>query len=152
MPAPAPVYRGQGNQPFQSFKQNGIQKRGQTVPYDTNGAPPVIPPEPGALVLNINDLPLADPAKPLFEAEIPAGGIVFTGVGDFLSAGVAATAPAALRVFKNGAANGTITFTGAAGVPAFSDSNYAEDDLFGLYPPLTADATLDRLRITLGTD
>jgi hypothetical protein len=152
MPAPAPIYRGQGNQPFQSFQQDGIQKRGQTVPYDINGSPTSPPPEPGALVLNINSLAAADPAEPLYEFEVPAGGVVFTGTGDHLTAGDAATGTPALRIFKNGAANGTITFTGAAGVAAFSDSTYAEGDLFSLYPPVAADATLDRVRITLGTD
>lgn len=146
----SPVFRDQGVfAPRNPTTAYGPQDRGQSVPYETNGAPPA--PKPGALVLNISDLPIADPAKPLFEAEIPSGGVVFSGA-DFLSAGVAATGSPALRLFKNGAANGTITFTGTAGVAAFSNSNYSAGDLFGLYPPLVADATLDRLRITLGTD
>jgi hypothetical protein len=149
---PSPVYRSQGNIPFRSERQDAQLKRGQTVPYDVNGSPTAPPDEPGALVLNIANLPAATPSVPLFEFEVPAGGIVFTGVGDELSAGVAATAPSALRYFKNGVANGTLTFTGTAGVSAFSDSTYAAGDLFGLYPPTSIDATLDRLRITLGTD
>jgi hypothetical protein len=166
----APIYRGQGNQPFQAFQRDSVQKRGQTIPYDVNGAPPaaVVPDgdygeveiiggqwfidKPGALSININDLTLADPAEPLFEFEVPAGGIVFTGVGDQLSAGVAASAPSALRLFKDGVANGDITFTGAAGVPTFTDSSYNAGELFSLYPPLALDATLDRVRITLGTN
>lgn len=35
----APVYRSQGNNPFRSERQNSQLKRGQTVPYDVNGAP-----------------------------------------------------------------------------------------------------------------
>lgn len=151
MASPAPVYRGQGNNPFQSFKQDGIQKRGQTVPYDLNGSP-TIDPTPRALIVNINSLPAADPSEPLYEFEAPAGGVVFTGVGDYLTAGVAATGSPAFRLFKNGSANGTITFTGTTGTPAFSDSTYDEGDLFGLYPPSVTDATLDRVRITLGTN
>lgn len=152
MAAPAPVYRGQGNNPFQSFKQDGIQKRGQTVPYDVNGAPPPPAPDPRALIVNINSLPAADPAEPLYEFDVPAGGVVFTGVGDHLTAGVAATGSPAFRIFKNGVANGTLTFTGSSGTASFSDSTYAEGDLFSLYPPVATDATLDRVRITLGTN
>lgn len=146
-----PTFRGQGNALFKTDELKRTYARGQVVPYEVNGAPPLPPEPPGALALNINGLPSADPAEPLYEIEIPEGGFTFTGV-DFISAGVAATASTVLRYFKNGAANGTLTFTGSAGTSNFSDSTYAEGDLFGLYPPLTADATLDRLRITLGTD
>jgi hypothetical protein len=151
MAAPAPVFRSQGNSLFKTDKQDRAYARGQTVPYDVNGAPPVTPPEPGALVINIDDLPLATSSEPLFEFVVPTGGIIFSG-DDYLSAGVAATSPSALRYFKNGAANGTLTFTGTSGASSFSDSTYAAGDLFGLYPPTSIDATLDRLRITLGTD
>lgn len=37
--APAPIHRGQGNDPFRSEGQNRILARGQVVPYDINGAP-----------------------------------------------------------------------------------------------------------------
>lgn len=153
MGAPAPIYRGQGNQPFQSFRRDEVQKRGQTVPYEVNGSP-TIPDEPGAIGAFIIDLPLADPAEPLFEFLVPAGGIVFTGVGNHVSAGVAATGASSLRIRKNGSANGTISFGagGTTGTASFTDSNYAEGDLFSLYPPAVVDATLDRVRITLGTD
>jgi hypothetical protein len=148
---PAPTYRGQGNAGFRSEQQDAILKRGQTVPYDVNGAPTGGTPEAGHLIINVNDLDVADPSEPLFEFEVPTGGLEFTG-SDQISAGTAATASTALRLFKDGVANGTITFTGTSGVAAFSDSTYNAGELFGLYPPLTADATLDRLRITLGTD
>lgn len=36
---PKPIYRGQGNQPFQIARPDGPVQRGQTVPYDVNGAP-----------------------------------------------------------------------------------------------------------------
>lgn len=147
----APTYRSQGNAAFRSEKQDATLKRGQTVPYDVNGAPPAAPDEPGALSININGMVDADPSEPLFEFEAPLGGLTFSGA-DYISAGIAATAPSALRIRKNGSANGTITFTGTAGVAAFSDSTYLAGDLFGLYPPTSIDATLDQLRITLGTD
>lgn len=148
---PAPVYRSQGNQAFRSERQNQQLKRGQTVPYDVNGAPPAAPDEPGAMSINVNGMVDADPSEPLLEFEVPTGGVIFSG-DDYISAGIAATAPSALRLFKNGSTNGTITFTGTAGVAAFSDSTYLAGDLFGLYPPTSIDATLDQLRITLGTD
>jgi hypothetical protein len=34
-----PIYRGQGNQPFKTNEAVRAARRGQTVPYDTNGAP-----------------------------------------------------------------------------------------------------------------
>jgi len=88
----------------------------------------------------------------LFEFIVPAGGMIFTGTSDHFSAGVAATAPSALRIFNGVTQVGTITFTGTAGVISWSDSTFAEGDLFGLYPPTSVDPTLDRVRITLGTD
>jgi hypothetical protein len=151
MAAAIPTFRSQGNALFRKDVQDVSYKRGQIVPYEVNGSPTLPPEEPGALIININDMPLATPTEPLFEFEVPAGGMIFSG-SDQISAGVAATAPSALRLFKNGSANGTITFTGTSGTASFSDSTYAEGDLFGLYPPTSVDATLDRLRITLGTD
>jgi hypothetical protein len=107
---------------------------------------------PGWLALDVNDLlTVTDTTKPLYEFEVGDSGLVFNG-SDHITAGVAATASSALRLFKNGAANGTITFTGSSGLAAFTSGTYAAGDLFGLYPPVTLDATLDRLRITLGTD
>lgn len=146
---PAPIYRSQGNALFRTDAGREIIKRGQDVPYGANGAP--IPGEPGALIINVNDLPSATASEPLFEFEVPTGGIVFSGDNQ-ITAGIAATSSSALRLFKNGSANGTVTFTGTSGAASFSDSTYAAGDLFGLYPPASLDATLDRLRITLGTD
>jgi len=39
MPPPRPIYRGQGNQPFEIARPDGPIQRGQTSPYDVNGAP-----------------------------------------------------------------------------------------------------------------
>lgn len=143
-----PLFRGQGNTLFKTNAAVSAAKRGQTVPYDVNGSPTS---KPSSLVINLNDLPVATPTKPLFEFKTPSGGIVFNGSND-LAAGVAATAASALRYFRNGVANGTLTFTGTAGVSSFSDSTYVAGDLFSLYPPTSVDATLDRVRITLGTN
>lgn len=145
-----PLFRGQGNESFRTADPRSAAKRGQIVPYNVNGAPTVSD-EPGWLAININDMPSAAPADPLYEFEVGDGGLVFSGL-DQISAGVAATSPSVFRLFKNGAANGSITFTGSSGTASFSDSTYAAGDLFALYPPLSIDATLDRVRITLGTD
>jgi hypothetical protein len=149
--ATAPIFRGQGNALFKTDRQNSTYRRGQEVPYNVNGAP-TIPAEPGFLLIDVNDLGLASSSKPLFEVAVPPGfTIVFNG-NDAITAGVAATAATVLPIKKNGAANGNITVTGSSGTATFSDSTYAAGDLFSLYPPATPDATLDRLRIALGTD
>lgn len=152
--ATAPIFRGQGNALFKTDRQNSTYRRGQEVPYNVNGAPTPPPAEPGAISIDINGLPTATPSEPLLEFIVPAGGLVFTGAADHISAGIASAAGSDLRYFKNGAANGTIHFaaSGTTGSSSFSDSTYAEGDLFGLYPPASVDATLDRVRITLGTD
>lgn len=49
MTAPAPIFRGQGNTPFRSEERTKTLKRGQTVPYDTNGSPN------GGLASNVAD-------------------------------------------------------------------------------------------------
>jgi len=104
------------------------------------------------LMISIVDLPSADPNEPLlrwrFERNIDLTG---TGPGA-ADAGIAATSPSPLRLRKNGAANGTIDYTGTNGVINFISSNYAVGDLLELYPPTVIDATLDRLSITFETD
>jgi hypothetical protein len=150
--ATAPIFRGQGNALFKTDRQNSTYRRGQEVPYGSNGAPPPAIAEPGFLLIDINDLASAVAAEPLFEITVPPGfTIVFNG-SNAITAGVAATASTVLPLKKNGAANGDITVTGASGTATFSDSTYAAGDLFSLYPPATPDATLDRLRIALGTN
>ena len=147
---PAPIYRSQGNRLFRVDAADKIVKRGQEAPYDINGAP--VSQEAGFLAIDVNDLPTADPAEPLYEFLVPPGfTIVFNG-SNAIDAGVAATGTPSLPIKKNGAANGSIAFTGSSGTASFSDSTYAAGDLFGLYPPSSADATLDQVRITLGTD
>lgn len=149
--ATAPIFRGQGNALFKTDSMRTTYRRGQEVPYNVNGAP-TVPAEPGFLLIDINGLASADPAEPLFELTVPPGfTIVFNG-SDAITAGDAAAAPTTLPYKKNGSANGSIVVTGATGVSTFSDSTYTTGDLFSLYPPAAPDATLDRLRIALGTD
>lgn len=102
----------------------------------------------GFLPISIVDLPLADPTEPLLRLRLTDGITFIDGVAD---AEIAAAAPSALRLFKNSIANGTITITGTAGVVAITNLVYAPGDLFELYPPVTIDATLDRVSITLRT-
>jgi hypothetical protein len=63
-----------------------------------------------------------------------------------------AASPCDLLFKKNGAANGTIAYTGTGGVISFTDPSYLDGDLFELYPPVTIDPTLDGLSITFETD
>lgn len=146
MPAPAPTFRGQTTELFRTDTRDKAYKRGQTVPYGTNGAPPAS--EPGYLAISINDLPLADAAEPLFEVLVMLEPIVFTG-NEAISAGIAASAPTAFPIYKNGLANGDVTITGASGVLTLSDSSYGVGDLFAIYPPVSPDATLDQVRMSL---
>ena len=121
------------------------------VPGDINAALGYTPGPPtanGYMPISIVDLPLADPAEPLIRM-ILTGGMTF--VDGVASAAIAATASSALRIRKNGAANGTITFTGTTGVVSITNLVYAAGDLFELYPPTSIDTTLDRVSITLRT-
>lgn len=106
----------------------------------------------GKLTLHIRDLPLADPNRPLLRWIIKDGlNLTGSGAGE-ASAGIAATAPSGLRWRKNGAANGTTTFTGTSGVNSITTPQYGDGDLLELYPPATIDTTLDDVSITLQTD
>jgi hypothetical protein len=145
---PSPIARSQGNILFRSEPQDRVLKRGQNVPYDVNGSPTSPPADPTYLAISIIDLPLADPADPLFELLVMLDTITFTG-NESISAGVAASAPTVFPILKNGAANGDVTITGGSGVIALSDSSYAPGDLFSIYPPAVPDATLDLVRISL---
>jgi len=103
------------------------------------------------LLISIIDLPLADPAEPLLRWRLTRA-IDFTGSGPGTAdAEVGAASPSDLRLVKNGSANGTIAFTGTGGVISFTNSSYADGDLFELYPPSSLDPTLDRLSITFET-
>lgn len=145
MPAPAPIYRGQGNVPFRSEERTHTLKRGQTSPYDINGAPPAAPtPDPGSLNLWIVDLPLADALVPLWRAEF-TDEYIFANTGA-VDAKVAATGSPTLPLFKDGLANGSVS---AAGVISFSDSTYPVGSVFEIYPPATPDATWDQVSVTL---
>lgn len=50
-----PLYRGQGNVPFQTAHSVSAAKRGQVVPYDVNGAPSASPDE----ILAVSDVAVA---------------------------------------------------------------------------------------------
>lgn len=103
------------------------------------------------LMISIEDLPLGDPAKALLRWRLQ-GDLNFAGTGPgSADAATAAATPSALRLRKNGAANGTIAFTGTAGVISFTDPSYADGDLFELYPPISIDPTLDGVSITFET-
>lgn len=101
----------------------------------------------GAMLLSIVDLPLADPTEPLLRWRM-LNALTFSGGS--ADADIAATSTSALRLRKNGSANGTISFTGVTGTISFTSSAYGAGDLFEIYPPTTIDATLDRVSITLG--
>ncbi len=99
----------------------------------------------GFLPISIVDLPLASTSEPLLRWRFDSA---VTLAGSSADAGIAATSPSALRVRINGAANGTVTFTGTAGVFSLTSGAYGAGDLFELYPPTTVDATLDQVSIT----
>jgi hypothetical protein len=104
------------------------------------------------LMISIEDLPLADPAKPLLRWRMQRD-VNFTGTGaGSADAALPAASPCDLLFKKNGAANGTIAYTGTGGVISFTDPSYLDGDLFELYPPVTIDPTLDGLSITFETD
>ena len=148
----APVYRGQTNNLFRTDQKDRHYARGQATPYDVNGAPTSPAPEPGFLSLYMTNLPSAAASAPLFEMEVPPGQtVVFNGSNE-ITAGVAATATKVFPIYKNGVSNGNITVTGSTGTMTLSDSTYVSGDLFSLYAPASADATLDRLRASLGVD
>jgi len=64
-------------------------------------------------------------------------------------AGVAASAPATFPVKKNGAANGSIVFTGTSITDNIVSRSYPLGSLFELYPPATADTTLDDISLSI---
>lgn len=116
---------------------------GKSLVVDAGGSTFVL--VTGYLPVSIVDLPLADPAEPLFRWRLP---VAVTISGSSADANVAATSPSALRIRKNGLANGTVTFTGTSGVFVITSGAYGAGDLFELYPPTSIDATLDQVSIT----
>jgi hypothetical protein len=146
-----PLYRGQGNKPFETAKPVSAAKRGQTVPYDVNGAP-----AGGSgrnsrtLALSIIDLPQArwrrapDPLAAARELVDQPGGERRRQRGW----------PRPPRVFpirKNGVQVGTVTFAAGSttGTIAFTDSIFPAGSLFELWPPSPIDGALDRVSISL---
>lgn len=101
------------------------------------------------LNLSIMDLPLADPAIALLRHRIYDTSWTFNAALSYAEAGIAASGTPALRLRKNGAQVGTITFTGTSGVAAFTDPSFVTNDLFEIYPPSTADLFLDQLSVSL---
>src|SRR4051812_6921783 len=98
----------------------------EDVPQVWSGGAPPSTSAGHDLMISIEDLPLADPAKFLLRWRLSRD-IAFTGTGPgSADAAVAATSPSSLRLRKNGAANGTIAFTGTTGVISFTDPNYLD--------------------------
>lgn len=93
----------------------------------------------------VEGLPTANPAEPLVRIvllnSIATGAIIAT-------AGNAATGTVAFRFFKNGVANGTVSFTGTTGTEV-GVGDWAAGDTFEIYPPTTADPTLDDVSISI---
>lgn len=103
-----------------------------------------------SISLSVSALPTAPPATPLFIYRLRGESWLFEPARCFAEALIAASAPTALRIFNGAAQVGTITFTGTAGAVAFTNASFASGALFEVLPPLTADATLDQLSISLG--
>lgn len=147
MAAPAPIYRGQGNATFRSERRDTTLKRGQTVPYDVNGAP-TINPASRTLSVYIADLAAAVTTEPLLRVLLTDD---WTMTGGAAKADADATAEAVFPIKEDGVQIGAVTFAAAAttGTVAFSDSTVASGALFDLFPPAVTDATLDNVSITL---
>jgi hypothetical protein len=97
------------------------------------------------LMLSIIGLPDADPADPLLRLEL----LDALAIGEITAtAGIGATGSPAFRFKLNGAANGTITFAGTSGTDTGIE-DYAAGSLLELYPPSSADATLDDVSISI---
>jgi hypothetical protein len=146
-----PLYRGQGNKPFDTARPVSAAKRGQTVPYDVNGKPA------GAtlggqrsLDISIVNLPGSSAADPLIRFRLREQWVVAAGAS-VADSGVPAVASSVFRIRKDGVQVGTVTFAagGSTGTIAFTDSTFPAGSLFELYPPSTIDAALDRVSITL---
>ncbi len=104
---------------------------------------------PQMLNLSIVDLPTTDVTEPLFRHRVRDVSWTFSAAGSFADASVAATGSPVLRIRKNGAQVGTVTYAGTTGTVAFTTSAFATNDLLEIYPPATADATLDQLSVSL---
>lgn len=100
-----------------------------------------------SLYVSITDgLPTAHPAAPLLRYRVEQNWTLGVAIGD---AAIAATGTAVFPVKKNGVANGNISFTGTVATDAITSHIYLVGSLFELYPPATADATLDNISISI---
>lgn len=147
MPPPLSLYRGQGNNPFNTSQPQSAAKRGQTVPYDVNGAPAGGAIGARFLDISVTDLPSQSPTVPLLRFRLQQNWSFGAGVAD---SAIAATGSAVFSIRKNGSQVGTVTFAGSTGTVAFVDSTFPSGSLFEIYPPATANATLDDVSITIG--
>ncbi len=102
---------------------------------------------PTFLNLSIVDLPTTDITEPLFRLRIRDDSWTFSG--GFADASIAATGTPALRMRKNGVQIGAVAYAGTVGTVSFTDLSLVLGDLFEIYPPSPADATLDQLSVSL---
>jgi hypothetical protein len=145
-----PLYRGQGNKPFETAKPVSAAKRGQTVPYDVNGAPAGGSGGSRTLALSIIDLPQADGSEPLIRWRLRENWSI-NQAASVADSGLAAAATSVIPIRKNGVQVGTVTFASGstAGVVAFTDSIFASGSLFEVWPPSPVDGALDQVSISL---
>lgn len=97
--------------------------------------------------LSIVGLAAAPVAAPLFIHRVRDTSWTFAA-GSYADAEIGATGTPALRIRKNGVQVGTISFTGTVGTVS-ALPGLVKDDLFEIYPPAAADATLDQLSASL---
>lgn len=146
-----PLYRGQGNKPFETAQPVSAAKRGQTVPYDVNGRPASATSGTRSLDLSIIDLPQGNAAEPLLRWRLREQWVM-DGPASVADAAIAGAGISVFRIRKNGVQVGTVTFAAGAttGTIAFSDSTFPAGSLFELWPPSTIDAALDQVSISFG--
>jgi hypothetical protein len=145
-----PLYRGQGNKPFETAKPVSAAKRGQTVPYDVNGAPAGGTGGTGrTLYFSIMDMPQASGAEPLVRDRLREKW-TFNGAASVADSAVAGAGASVFSIRKNSVQVGTVTFAGASttGTIAFTDSIFPAGSLFELWPPSAIDGVLDRVSIS----
>lgn len=86
---------------------------------------------------------------PLFRLRVPTDKTLTIGRPITGDANTAATGTVSLVIKKNGVANGAITFSGTQGSGFATDANYPTGSLFEIWAPVTADATLDDVSLSI---